>query len=182
MPFNMPTYDTKRLSIGPGIVYLGPLGSTPTVDVGAIRPGSQLVTRRTALDADQGFPAVPIATFVTEEDVVLNFTTIEWNLQNLYRALGGGTYTTTASKDTFSFGGDVNMAEVAIKVVHKTPAGTTLEVYVWRGRGNGEVAVSFNEGIHEFPYSFTALHTTTDWNGASLPDVGQMARIVHFKT
>jgi hypothetical protein len=146
------------------------------------------VARRTVVDAEQGFPAIPVRSFVTKEEVQLSFTGIEWNLQNLQRAFGGGSYVndpgnppTTPAKETFSFGGDINMQEVALKVVHKLPSGATEEIYVWRARGSGEIAVNFQDNIHEFPYTFTALHASTDWDGNALPANEQLARIVHIK-
>lgn len=32
MPYNVPTYDTDKFSFGPGVLYLGATGATPSIE------------------------------------------------------------------------------------------------------------------------------------------------------
>ena len=43
---NYPDYDINNFSVGNGILYLGLVGVTPTIDVGATRNGAVLTVER----------------------------------------------------------------------------------------------------------------------------------------
>ena len=43
--YNVPSYTTSNISIGPGVLYLASAGTTPTTDVGAVRGGELSITR-----------------------------------------------------------------------------------------------------------------------------------------
>jgi len=156
--YNVPSYTTSNISIGPGVLYLAAAGTTPTTDVGAVRGGELSVTRE-KLDVDQGFPAQPIISYCTSEDVQLTVTAIEWNFEQLAKSLGAG----VASATQLDFGGDENFSEVAVKYVHRMAAGSTIEIDIWKANGSGELSTSFGDDVQEFPYSFTGLNSTTDW-------------------
>ena len=56
MAFNVPAYTESRFSFGPGILYLGTVGTTPLVDVGAVKGDAELLIQRTSLELKQGSP------------------------------------------------------------------------------------------------------------------------------
>jgi hypothetical protein len=136
---------------------------------------------REKLDVYQGTPMQLVKQYVTQESVQFTINGIEWNVLNLIYALAGGaTAQATISGTTYDylgFGGDVNLSEVAVRFVHVLPAGSTVEIDIWKAQGLGEVTWTFAEELHEIPYGFTALQTSTDWNGATLPAVEQYFRI-----
>jgi len=181
MPYNIPSYDSDRFSFGPGILYLGVTGSTPSVDIGAVRSGAELTIARERLDVPQGSPRTIVKSYAVQENVQLTVTGIEWNLDRLADVLGAGVTTSSVAEDTIAFGGDMSIAQKALKFVHRTPAGTTIEVYLWAVEGSGEVAVTFGDDIHEFPYTFLARRATTDWAGNSLSTTRQLFKIRRIK-
>lgn len=163
--YNVPSYTTNNVSIGPGILFLAVAGVTPTTDVGAVKSGELAITRE-KLDIDQGFPAQSIISYAIKEDVVLTVNAIEWNFEHLAKALGAGVGTATQ----FDFGGDINFSEVAIKYRHRIPAGATIEIDIWKANGAGDITTTFGDDVHEFPYSFSALNSSYDWASNLLDD------------
>lgn len=99
MPYSLPKYNTSRFSIGPAVVYMGPFLTTdgePTIDVGGLQAGATLSTTREKTEVFQGFPKTLVDQLCTQETASVKFTTIEWNLSNLQKALGAGTVTLSA--------------------------------------------------------------------------------------
>ena len=91
---NIPVYDADNISLGPGVLYIGPVGTTPTVDVGAIaEDGMTFTVSREYLEVFQGSPKVLIKQFVTDETVELTAQGLEWNIMNIPLALGAGVTT-----------------------------------------------------------------------------------------
>ena len=180
---NVPVYDADNISIGPGIVYIGPVGATPTVDVGAIsEDGMEFTVSREYLEVHQGSPKVLIKQFVMGETVQLKCNTIEWNLFNLAHALGAGVTASTAAKDTFDFGASPDTAEVAVHIQHSLPSGHTISLYMWRAQPSGEWNnVMKQDTLHNFPFSLKALQASTEWDGSALAVGKQLFRIVRFK-
>lgn len=176
MAYNVPVYDTNKLSFGPGILSLVAItdGGMTTVtngdlvDVGAVNSGATFNVTRTRLDVDQGSPKSRIDTFVTAESAQLAVTGIEWNLTNLNLALGAGLVTAAGVTTTFAFGGDLKVQDVAAKFVHVTPYGSTVTIRLWRSEGMGDLNVTFGDAIHEIPYTFHAIETTQSWGGSAL--------------
>jgi len=181
MPYNVPAYSTDNFSFGPGILYAGAAGTTPTTDIGAVRSGAELAITRERITVEQGSPFQKVAEYVIRETATLTVTGIEWNFDNLARALGAGVTTSSATKDTFAFGGDMSIKEVALKFVHRSPAGHTFSLYIWKANGTGELTITFGDDIHEFPYTFEALRSKTDWAGGSLPEKEQLFKIIREK-
>src|SRR5262245_41469480 len=103
---NVPAYDTSRISFGPGILYLGPVGSTPTIDVGAVKGDFSLEIKRTPLEVKQGSPQSLIIEYVVDEAVTFKGTGIEWNLDRLADILGAGVTTISGPVTSIAFGGD----------------------------------------------------------------------------
>jgi hypothetical protein len=185
MPYNLPSYDTSRFSIGPCVIYLGAAGTTPTVDVGAVESGAELVTTRTKEEIFQGFPKTLVAQFATQETAVLKLSGIEWNVNNLVYALGSGSTTVSSSQEVIDFGGDISFTEVALKIVHQTPNGWTVNVYIWQAQGDGAITLNFSDTHHKLPYTFNAMipwdntsKSCTDWGGGTLAAGKQLFKVV----
>jgi hypothetical protein len=170
--YNVPSYTTSNISIGPGVLFLAAAGNTPTVDVGAVRSAELTITRE-KLDVDQGFPAQSIVSYAIGEDVTLTVNAIEWDFTHLAQALGAG----NVGANQFDFGGDPNFSEVALKFQHRMAAGSTIVIDIWRANGSGEITTTFGDDVQEFPYSFTALNATQSWDTVALGDTASMFQI-----
>jgi hypothetical protein len=170
--YNIPSYTTSNISIGPGVLFLGVAGATPTIDVGAVRSGELTITRE-KLDVDQGFPAQPIVSYAIGEDVTLTINAIEWDFDHIAQALGAGVVTGSV----LEFGGDPNFSEVALRYQHRIAAGSTIVIDIWKSNGSGELTTTFGDDVQEFPYSFMALNSTTDWASNTLGDTTSIFKI-----
>jgi len=175
--YNVPHYTTNEFSFGPGILYAGVAGETPTIDnthdIGGVRSGASFVVTRTMLDVLQGSPAVLVKRYVTAETGVLTVTGIQWNFDNFAKALGAGV--TTA--DTFEFGGSMEVENLALQFIHKNPAGHTHTLMIYLANGQGTLTIPFGDDLHEFEYAFSALATETNWNGDALVVGRQLFKI-----
>jgi len=75
---NVPQYDTRNFSFGPGILYIAPYDVTndkptyPKTDVGAVKAGAVLRVTREILDVVQGAPDLIVKSFVRSETVEFN--------------------------------------------------------------------------------------------------------------
>jgi len=171
--FNVPSYTTNNISIGPGVLFLGAAGATPTVDVGAVRGGEVTISRE-KLDIDQGFPAQSIVSYAIEEEVTLAITAIEWDFTHLAQALGAGTAT---GQTQFDFGGSPSFTEVALKYQHRMAAGSTIDIDIWTANGSGEMAIPFGDDVQEFNFTFNALNSTIDWASNTLASDASLFQI-----
>ena len=177
MPYNIPTITTNDISFGPARMFLGTstyagaAGDTPTVDVGAIaEDGISLEISNEVKAIMQGNPRVQVYAFSQQSNVNVKVTSIEWDFTSLSYALGGGVTTASAAAETFAFGGEPAITEVAIKIEHyMAVSGNTMEIYVWKAQSNQGVSPQFGQDEHSFEYGFTALNATTDWAGGALP-------------
>lgn len=166
MSINIPDYTKKRFSFGPGILYLGALGTTPLVDIGAVKGDAELLITRTALELKQGSPQSLVAKFAVEETVNLKVTGVEWNMTNIAYALGAGVTSQNGAEEILEFGGDVDHTNRALRYVHIQPDGSTVDLHLFKVEGSGELAVALKEtDFHEFPYEFNTLEGTTDFEG-----------------
>lgn len=183
MAYNVPVYDTDRISFGPGILYMGAPGTTPLVDVGAIKEGGEFSVERKSLQVKQGSPKTLIAEYVQEEEVKIKVSGIEWNLDNLAYILGAGTTAGIGGvTETFEFGGAMTKNNRALRFVHRTPSGATIDIHIFKGQGAGKIAIPFNDADpHEFPYEFTALEGTTDFTGQALAAGKKLFKIIRTK-
>lgn len=180
---NVPIFDTDNISIGPGVLFVGPSGTTPTLDVGAIaEDGMEFTVTREFLEVFQGSPKTLIKRFVTEETVELSVQSLEWNLLNLVTALGTGVTTSDGAQDTYSFGGDPDTNDVAVKVQHTLPSGNTISILIWLAQPLGEWTLSLaQDELQTFPFSFKALESTLSWDGVALPVNQKLFRIIREK-
>ena len=177
MAYNVPTYDTSRFSFGPGVLYIGVLGTTPLTEIGAVKGDAELSVERTRLEVWAGSPQSKIAQYVTKEEVILKVTGIEWNLDNLNFALGAGVTGASNPNETFEFGGDMNFSNRAVRFLHRTADGSTIDIHLFKCEGSGKLAIAFKEtDMHEFPFEFHTLEGTTGFDAAALA-----ANKKHFK-
>lgn len=179
--FNIPGYTADNFSFGPGVLFVGPVGATPTVDVGAVKAGAELAVTREILEMRQGSTQNLVKQYVTQENVSLKVSGVEWNLARLKEVLGSGVLTTSSDVDTIEFGGDVDAAELAVRFRHVLPIGHTLYVDLWKTQPAPELSITFGEEFHEFPYNFKALDSTTKWDGSATDSNGRLMRIIRQK-
>ena len=179
MPYNLPSYETDRFSFGPGILYIGVAGTTPLEDVGAVRSGGSLGLAREVLEVPQGSPKQIVKRWATAETATLSLTGIEWNLQNLSRFLGVDYE--VGPPTVLPFGGDIEIEEVALRFVHQTPAGGTVEVWMWKAQGSGSIEITFGDEVHEFPYVFNATDSSTDWAGDALGSKEHLCKVLFYR-
>lgn len=176
MAYNIPSYTTDNFSFGPGILYLGVTGATPTIDVGA-STGAVLRITRTVLPIDVGTPKMRIHNLCSQEMVELEFTSIEWDLLRMAQLLGGGVTASAGGVDSIALGGDFNYGKYAVLFRHIMPAGHTLDIMIWEAIGSGETENTFGDALHEMSYKFQAVRATTDWASASLGATVQYCKI-----
>lgn len=178
--FNLPTVTTDDLTAGPGRVFLGASGATPTVDVGTISEdgGVELTIKNVKVGLRQGNPSVEVHAFNQSQDLSIKFTGMEWNFTNLSYALGAGLTASDGSSEQMDFGGDATVDTVAIHARHEMLGGDTMNLYAWQCRGaSDEIAIKWGQEYHEFPYEFMLQRVTTSWGGASLSNNNQLFRL-----
>lgn len=177
--YNNPSGSITKVSIGPGILLIGPVGSTPSVDMGYVKGDMTLTIDRQQEEIRQGSPQTIVAAMAKSEDVMVEFTGIEWNLDNLFRLLGDGATSATNPNDFLKFGGTPNVTAYALRFQHKMANGSTLTFDLWKCIGDGTIAIKAGaDSNHEVPYKFKAIDPgATDWAGAALTDGQKLARI-----
>jgi hypothetical protein len=180
MPLNLPTVTRDDISFGPARLFLGAAGATPSVDVGAIsEDGISLEFASEIKDVMQGNPKLIELAYIQQQSVTVKVTSIEWNFDNLKRALGAGVTSATGTYEKFTFGGEPCPAEVALLVQHQMcRSGDTLNVSVWRAVGDGNTTLPFTHDEHKFDYSWRAMRSATDWAGNSLASDSQLVQIL----
>lgn len=182
MAFNVPTYETERFSFGPGIVYMGPAGSTPSVDVGAVKGDAELIIQRERLEVFQGSPQSLVKSYAVREIVSLRFTSIEWDLDNIAYSLGAGVTSVNGPIETLEFGGDIDTTQRAIRFVHIKPDGGTIDLHIFNAEGNGDLTIALKEqDIHEIPIQWNALEGTVDFSNVALADNKKKFKIIHTR-
>ncbi len=170
MPVNLPQYDTRRLSIGPAILYIGTAGSTPTVDLGAVQDSSIKVTAELTKFM-LGVPAVPQWYRFKTVEVTLTVKGLEWNLDKIRQVIGGYYLTeTVGSTDVQTLYGTFEYVEpFSIRLIHQTPSGGTLTVDIFEALPGGGADLGFGSKVHEIPYTFHAISSSHDFEGNALP-------------
>ena len=184
MSYNVPSFTENNFSFGPGILKVGAAGATPTVDVGAIVEDGITITKKSAKKMiKQGNPKIGVYAFAQEVGAEVDFVGIEWNLNTLPYAIGAGNTTSSGSADTFAFGGDPLVKQVAISIQHEMAVtGHTLDVYVWKAvSAQDDMAIKLGADEHQFPRKYSALRSATDWAGGALPKTERILKIVRTK-
>jgi hypothetical protein len=175
MSYNMATIVENRITFGPGRVFLGASGATPSTDVGAVEATMNITFKRTPMILFQGSPKQVVKKVATQEECDIELTGMEVNLVNLARAIGAGEL--SDSNKIMEFGGDMEFSDLALRFQHQTPAGGTVLVDVWTVNGSGESAVNFGEEWTKMPMVFSAQNALTDWAGATLADKKRLLKI-----
>ena len=55
-------------------------------------------------------------------------------------------------------------------------SGNTMNVYVWKASSDAGIAAAFGADEHSFEYSFTAIRSQTNWEGADLDEKEQLVK------
>ncbi len=104
-------------------------------------------------------------------------------------ALGAGITSSASNTEILDFGGQISFSNVALKLVHQTPYGWTINVYIWQAQGDGAVEFNFGDTHHKLPYTFNAMvpwdnstRTCKDWGGNTLEVGKQLFKVVVEKT
>ena len=174
MPFNIPSYTTSNISFGPAILKYNastPTLVTPTNDFGAItEDGATIEMTADKKYIAQGNPRLNIFAFTQVQSVSLSITGIEWNFQTFNYAVGSGVADIVSNPQTFGFGGDPAVTEIALQLVHTMPNTNVITINIWKAVSETGITLPFGQDEHQFEYKFNALYATTDWAGGSLPD------------
>ena len=179
MAVNVPSYNTSRFSFGPGILYMGAAGSTPTIDVGAVKGDAELSIERVRLEMKQGSPQSLVKSYAIEENITLKVNGAEWNYNNLAYALGAGVTSQVGAQEVFEFGGDQDTNSRALRYLHLQPDGSTVDIHIFSAEGAGNLAIALKEtDFHEFPFEFNALEGTVDFTNASLANNKKKIKII----
>ena len=174
MPYNVPTITTNDISFGPAVLFLGPSGTTPSTDVGAISEDGVAIEMTSEKKViTQGNPKLNVYTFTQAQSVMIKFTSIEWDFQNMARALGAGATNTAGS--ALKWGGDPLVEQLALHIRHyMAVTGNTMNVYAWKVASDAGVSPTFGADEHSFEYAFYCLRSTTDWAGGALAETQQL--------
>lgn len=171
--------ETSNISIGPGVVAIGPSGATPTVQIGAIGDdGITIELESEKVDIMQGNPQMINHSLNTKQGVKLTLNSIEWANKTLQFALGAGVTVESASLQTFTFGGTPTVTTVAIEMRHQMASGQTQTWRIWKARGDGAVSISFGQDVHQIPHAYQAMRSATNWAGTTLPNTDQLLQVV----
>lgn len=174
MPYNLPTFETSNISLGPCVVTVGPEGVEPNIDIGAIRASASIAITRSTTDVTLGNPALLVERFANAESIEITLTSLEWDLYNwslwaLGYPLG---YT-----NVLDFGGLPTFKKCSLKLLHRMPSGATIEMDFWRCVPSGNLTIPFSDDVHEFELTFHVMYSSEDWNGNPLSEGEQLCRI-----
>lgn len=182
MAYNVPSYESGRFSFGPGILYIGAVGTTPTIDIGAVKGDSELIIDRESLEMQQGSPQSVVKQYAIKETVGFKVSSVEWDLDNLSHALGAGVTSINGAEEILEFGGDMDYANVALRFVHRTPDGGTVDMHLFKAEGSGKLSIALKEtDFHEFPFEFNILEGSLNFEGSALADKKKKFKIIRTK-
>ena len=205
MPLNIPTGSTDNISFGPGRikmdVFTGSNGVTPTTDVGFIgEDGVTIEMQSEKRNIVQGNPQLINFSFATAQSAMVNFTSIEHDMENFRLAIGAGTTgptttsvfdneggvaspatTVSGNADFFSFGGNPLNTFVCMSIHHQMAVtGDTLYAHIWKAQSESGFSLPFGSEEHQFEFSFQAIRAVTDWGGTALPFDQQLMKLVRL--
>jgi hypothetical protein len=180
VPYNVPTVTTNDISFGPAVLFMGVAGATPSTQVGSISEDGVTVEMTSEKRyISQGNPRTPVYAFSQVQGVMTKFTSIEWDFDNFVRAIGAGVTTVSGAEETFSWGGDPLVTQVAFHIQHyMAVTGNTMNVYVWKATSEGGLNVPFGQDEHSFEMNFTSLNSDTDWGGSSLAATQRLIKFI----
>ena len=181
MAWNMPSYNTDNYTFGPCIVYIVSTGQTPVTDIGAVKGNTEVSVTKEILEIKQGSPQVVTKQFVTVQGATIKFESLEpFKIANLEAALGAGVTGSSGDTEVLEYGGDVNMSERAIRLVHIMPNGTTITMDFWRCQGQADLNIPFNETDEmSIPMEFKVLDGIRNFAGETISSTscGRMFRL-----
>lgn len=177
--YNNPSGDVNKISLGPGIVYIGTTGSTPTIDVGYVKGEATLTFERSQTEIRQGSPQTIVDALVNSENVMIEFSGIEWNLDNLLYALGDGATSVSGATDIYKVGGKPVVQKRSLMFFHKMADGSSLFVDLWKAVPEGVITSKVSPtDPHEQAYKWKAMDPgNTDWAGGTLSDGQRLVRV-----
>lgn len=191
--------NTEKIVLGLGTLEFGRYDSngvfTSYRNVGAIKGVLTLNIANAIAQFKTGRPQQTVKQEKTEEDVTISFSMAEMSVANLKDAIGGGvqsdsvavtfltgnsqaptgdltdSMTTVVLADTFEYGGQCDLAQVAIRFTRIKSCGTgkrqILEMY--KAQSNGPLALPFNETDYTlFEVNFTLHPDLTKAAGKNL--------------
>jgi hypothetical protein len=181
MPLNIPSGTTNNISFGPAVVLMGSAADgtavgLPTTDVGFIgEDGVTVELAQEVRNIRQGNPALINYSFYTQQSCAINFTSIEWDFDNFSKVLGA-TYATGSPND-FGFGGKALATLVGLRVQHyMAVTGHTMNLYVWKAQSESSLNFTMGQDEHQFPFSFNALDSGSDFGGTPVDDFERLVR------
>ena len=180
---NVPSGDVNRITIGPGIVFVGPVGATPLFDVGFHMDDMSFIIQREAFDVKAGAPQLVVERLAFAENIALEFKSTEQNMYLLSLALGDGVSSMVGTPDeTLELGGKQSFAKCSLRFRHIAADGSTFLYDIWKAVGSGSVENLISvESPHEYPMHFDAMHVTTDWGAAALVDGKNLVKVTRTK-
>lgn len=180
---NVPTGDVNRITIGPGLVFLGLDGSTPLLDVGYHMDTMTIAINREAFDVKAGAPQLLIERLAHAENLSIEFKGTEQNMHILAQAIGDGVTSMVGTPDeTLELGGKQSFAKLSLRYQHIMSDGGTYQFDIFKAVGSGQVELAMNiDSPHEYPMHFDAMHSTTDWGGNALIAGKNLVKITRTK-
>lgn len=180
MPLNLSTVTRDDISFGPARLFLGAVGATPSVDLGLLgEDGVSIEITTEQGEVRNGNPKLLELVYHQQQDVLVKVTSLEWNWNSWNYALGAGNTSASGTYEAFAFGGEPCPTECAIWVQHQMcRTGDTINAYVWRAIGEGNVTAQFSHDPHAFEYSWRALRADTDWASNPLSSEEQLIKFV----
>jgi hypothetical protein len=181
LPLNTGTVTNNRMSFGPAVVFLGPAGTTPLSDVGAIGDdGVEVEFTSDFIEVIQGNPGNVVQRYITMQNAFMRFQSIEWGVQQIGWTLGTGSTSISGSAETLQFGGDPCPDDLAIYLRHrKACVAHTIYVRFWKATPEtGSFSTSFTrEEVQAHQHAFKAIRSTTNWAGTALNDDAQLVEV-----
>lgn len=134
-------------------------------------------------DIMQGNPRTIEHTFAQVQGVKVSWTSIEWDFTRFQYQIGAGNTSASASLETWAFGGDPIVETVALRIQHyMAQAAQTLDFRIWKARGDGPLSMPMGQDEHQFPFSYLAMRSATNWAGTTLARDEQLLQIVRQLT
>lgn len=194
----MPANNVNDLNFGIGTIEFGRYVSgvfTAYRNVGFVKGAVTLTVTQEVATFSAGRPQQIQKQEVRQQGATVRIGLAELNLANIRDALGGGiltdsispvfldgtaqaplgdltdSITTVVTADTFSFGGNCTLGEVAIRFVQKKECETGKRriLEIWRGQPAGTLAIEFSESDFAInQVEFTVLADLTRAAGEQL--------------
>lgn len=182
MSLNIASNTAKtRSSFGPGVLYVGATGSTPSEEIGLVGDdGATFEVSGDQLEVRQGNPGLIEFGFFAQQGAMLGISSLEWSASRMQRALGAGSTSIDGNNEKFIFGGSPCVEEVAVWLEHrKCTAAHTVHVRLWKAMSaEGGLSVSLSRSaVHQFDYQWKAIRSATNWAGDSLANEAQLFEV-----